>query len=146
MPCDRDELGGLCVICDRGQLNEEHQRHVCRELGRRALLRHECSACDELQCLTCADDRRDCDGSDDSEDFVDAMIDENAPINQQFTAGDVAGAAARWEVLLTEAQRQGIERSYISDIADGLNRAIHIGELGMPYVYLSDGSSDSDSE
>jgi hypothetical protein len=23
MPCDRDELGGMCVICDRGQLNEQ---------------------------------------------------------------------------------------------------------------------------
>jgi hypothetical protein len=111
--------------------------------------------------MTCVEDRRDCNGlsdDSDSDDSVtapssatqaatvaeDAMIAEHEQITQQFDAGDAAGAAARWKVLLTEAQRQGHEEA-VGIIVDALNTAIHIGELGMPYVYLSDASSDSDS-
>ena len=74
----------------------------------------------------------------------DALIAEHDQITQQCNAGDEAGAAARWQVLLIEAQRQGHEE-VVGIIVDCLNHAIHVGELGMPYVYLSDASSDSDS-
>ena len=61
----------------------------------------------------------------------------------------MAGAAARWEVMLAEARTldwSNYEADFVKSLVDDINNAIHIGELGMPYVYLSDGSSDSDSE
>ena len=77
------------------------------------------------------------------------MYAESVQIYQQFEAGDVAGAAARWEVMLAEARTldwSSYEGDFVKELVDVLNHAIHIGELGMPYVYLSGGSSDSDSE
>ena len=37
------------------------------------------------------------------------------------------------------------EADFVKSLVDDINHAIHVGELGMPYVYLSDASSDSDS-
>ena len=79
----------------------------------------------------------------------DAMYVESVQIHQQFTASDVARVVARWEVMLAEARTldwSSYEADFVKSLVDDLNHAIHIGELGMPYVYLSDGSSDSDSE
>jgi hypothetical protein len=73
---------------------------------------------------------------------------ETIQINEQFKAGDVAGAAARWNGLLAESRTldwSNYEADFVKSLVDDINHAIHVGELGMPYVYLSDASSDSDS-
>ena len=74
---------------------------------------------------------------------------EPVQIYEQFEAGDVAGAVARWNGMLAEARTldwSNYEADFVKSLVDDINNAIHIGELGMPYVYLSDASSDSDSE
>ena len=131
-PCNQ-QVAGLCVICDREQLNEEHN---------------------------VLSDDSDSDGSGPAiiaQHIVDIIshrtrqteiLMESVQIYEQFEAGDVAGAAARWNGMLAEARTldwSNYEADFVKSLVDDLNHAIHIGELGMPYVYLSDASSDSDS-
>ena len=58
------------------------------------------------------------------------MYVESVQIYQQFEAGDVAGAAARWEVLLTEARTMGHQEAvgiFVSELRNAYD------ELGQPY-------------
>ena len=125
----------MCVICDRGRLNEE----------RNGL--SDDSDSDESGAAIIA--QLIVDTISHGTVTQDAMYVESVQIYQQFEAGDVAGAMARWEVMLAEARTldwSSYEGDFVTELVDDLNHAIHIGELGMPYVYRSDGSSDSDSE
>ena len=58
------------------------------------------------------------------------MIAEHEQITQLFNDDDAAEAAARWEVLLIEAQRQGHEEA-VGIIVGSLRNAYD--ELGQPY-------------
>jgi hypothetical protein len=74
----------------------------------------------------------DSDDSNDSDDSMaeDAMIAEHEQITQLSNAGDAAGAAARWEVLLTEARTMGHEEA-VGIFVGSLRNAYD--ELGQPY-------------